>query len=115
MAQNCGEFCSCESLMDNTCYFGPDIKGEIIKEMLSSERADGCDRLFCVCDTHDFEGSDTFESILEARMALACDRTKKRGGGLCEPVINEIPITDPDLTIPDEIDPIIVPDPLEPV
>ena len=77
--------------MDNTCYFGPDIKGQIVKEILSSERADGCDRLFCVCDTHDFEAPDTFESVLASRMAMACDRTKKRGGGPCEPVIIEFP------------------------
>lgn len=77
--------------MDNTCYFGPDIKGQIVKEVLSSERADGCDRLFCVCDTHDFEAPETFESVLASRMAMACDRTKKRGGGPCEPVIIEFP------------------------
>ena len=69
--------------MDNTCYFGPDIKGEIVKEVISSERADGCDRLFCVCDTHDFEEPDSFESVLAARIAIACDRTRKPHEGPC--------------------------------
>ena len=27
VAQNCGSFCECEGLMNNTCHFGPDIRG----------------------------------------------------------------------------------------
>ena len=76
-AQNCGEFCSCEGLMNNTCHFGPDIKGHFMVEVVSSERADSCDKTFCICDTHEFVEPETFESALQARYASAYDRTRK--------------------------------------
>ena len=77
IAQNCGSFCECEGLMNNICHFGPDIRGKFIVEKVSSERADACDRTFCVCNTHDFVEPNTFESVLAARRAAAYDRTKK--------------------------------------
>ena len=101
--------------MNNTCHFGPDIRGEFIVEVVSSERADSCDRHFCVCDTHDFEPPDTFESVLAARQAAAYDRTKKphEEGEESEdnttPVnIDTIPI-DPTLPIFNPETPIITP------
>lgn len=79
VAQNCGDFCVCEGLMENTCHFGPDIAGYFIVEEVSSERADSCDPNFCICDTHDFTDTryqvanldwsqpNTFELELAAR------------------------------------------------
>jgi len=54
VAQNCGDFCQCAGLMNNTCHFGPDNTGKFVVEVVSSERADACDPTFCLCDTHDF-------------------------------------------------------------
>ena len=30
---NCGDFCECEGLMNNTCHFGPDITGKFLVEV----------------------------------------------------------------------------------
>ena len=37
--------------------------------------ADSCDRAWCICDTHDFEDGQTFESEFAARQSAAVDRT----------------------------------------
>ena len=76
IAMNCESFCDCIGIMDSTCYFGPDQKGNFIKETgVSSEMADSCNRHWCICDTHDFENGETFESVFEARSGIAIDIT----------------------------------------
>ena len=67
--------------MNNTCWFGPDIKGNFVDKVVMSEVADACNKEFCICDTHDFEAPNTFESVLAARLIAAKDRTRKPGDG----------------------------------
>ena len=98
IAHNCGEFCECVGLSDSTCYFGPDQKGNFIKEVgVSSEMADGCDREWCICDTHDFEEGETFEQLFEKRAAAAVDRT--------DPVQPDKPVDGGSALIQDDVQP----------
>ena len=54
--------------MDNTCTFGPDTEGNFIEESnISSEIVDSCDRNWCICDTHDFEDGQTYETAVAQR------------------------------------------------
>ena len=65
MANNCGSFCQCEALKENTCYFGPDAEGVFVKEIgTSSKVVDSCDTNFCLCDTHEFPEETNFEQEL---------------------------------------------------
>ena len=52
--ENCGAFCSCVGLLNNTCHFGPDKEGRFETKIVSSELADKCDMTFCTCDTHNY-------------------------------------------------------------
>ena len=53
VALNCGEFCSCEGLSNNTCLFGPDLNDDFYAQTdLPSETVDSCDKEWCMCDTH---------------------------------------------------------------
>ena len=68
VALNCDDFCECVGFADSTCYFGPDDQGNFMQEVgVSSEMADSCDRDWCICDTHDFEEGETFETVFGQR------------------------------------------------
>ena len=52
-ALNCGGFCECTGLTNNTCLFGPDENGHFITSVsVSSEEVDTCRRSWCTCNTH---------------------------------------------------------------
>ena len=59
--------------MNNTCHFGPDITGNFLVEIVSSEIADECKATsLCLCDTHDdviaeIARGKTFEQIMRER------------------------------------------------
>jgi len=75
-ALNCDDFCDCFGHFDSTCYFGPDAEGLYIKEYnQSSEMADTCDKQWCICDTHDFEEGETFESEFQKREEISRNLT----------------------------------------
>ena len=42
ITRNCGNFCSCVGLVNNTCHFGPDDQGNFMTKVVPSELADSC-------------------------------------------------------------------------
>lgn len=55
VALNCGSFCTCTGLTNNTCLFGPDDKGHFFTDnAVSSETVEACSEVEfgCLCDTH---------------------------------------------------------------
>ena len=84
VALNCGDFCECEGLMNNTCHFGPDITGKFLVEIVSSEKADECKAAsLCLCDTHEeaiteIANGKTFDQIMLEREQNAQDKSQCR-------------------------------------
>ena len=76
-ALNCGSFCECTGLKNNTCLLGPDENGHFITRVnVSSEEVDSCNLSWCTCDTHAdvmlllADGQTTFNEIIATRAAV---------------------------------------------
>ena len=76
-ALNCGGFCECTGLTNNTCLFGPDENGHFITSVsVPSEEVDTCDRSWCTCNTHSdviillADGQTTFDEVIATRASI---------------------------------------------
>ena len=76
-ALNCGGFCECTGLANNTCLFGPDENGHFITSVsVTSEEVDTCNRSWCTCNTHSdvvillADGQTTFDQIIATRASV---------------------------------------------
>ena len=66
--------CKCEQIATK-CTFGPDHGGEfIVDQVVPDGTANGCDRDFCVCTSH-----DNYHETVAERLANAVDTTVKPG------------------------------------
>ena len=78
VALNCDRFCQCQGMTNNKCLFGPDTNGNFIEEFnVTSELVDSCDRDWCICDTHEFEGEETYEYALAQKLQIGIDITAR--------------------------------------